>query len=105
MAPLVYEKFTYSFFDPDVVFANMGACAMVHKVILPLASFSLALYINQRLSWFFQVMNLAWAVQGRLHDIALIVGGAMPQRDDLEVCEVLWTLYRHLNLVHFYTFR
>eukprot|EP00746_Dinoflagellata_sp_MGD_P143672 gnl/MRDRNA2_/MRDRNA2_76470_c0_seq1.p1 gnl/MRDRNA2_/MRDRNA2_76470_c0~~gnl/MRDRNA2_/MRDRNA2_76470_c0_seq1.p1 ORF type:complete len:763 (+),score=111.29 gnl/MRDRNA2_/MRDRNA2_76470_c0_seq1:111-2291(+) len=103
-APIVYHRAPYSFFKPETVFTNLRACEQVHKIILPLASFSLALYINQRLAWFYSVMNLVWTTQGRLHDIALLVGASMPQRDDVEVSEALWMLYRHLNLIHFYTY-
>lgn len=103
-APIVYSKVTYSFFHPNVVMSNMGAAADVHSVLLPLASFSIALFINQRLAWFYRVMNLTWSIQGRLHDIAMIVGGNMCHHEDLEVCEVLWLLYRHLNLLHWFTY-
>jgi len=104
-APIVHKQLDHPFFEQKVVLSNMGACEQVHAKILPLASFMMALYINQRLSWFFEVMNHVWACGGRLHDLALLVGGSLPEHNDEGIVEVKWELYRYLNCFHLFTYR
>merc|ERR1719409_1106337 len=74
-------------------------------MILPLASFMLALYVSFRLKQFFTVMDMCWHTEGRIQDLALIYGSLLiPHRKDPLVQEVLWTVYRYLNLVHVYMY-
>lgn len=105
-APVLYKKYGYSFFQPDVVNANMGACHGIHSIVLPLASFMLSLYMNYRVQAYFRVMSFAQQAEMQLQDIALLIGACLcPHRYHPAVCELMYAVYRHLNLAHFYMYR
>eukprot|EP00929_Paragymnodinium_shiwhaense_P111469 TRINITY_DN7952_c0_g1_i4.p1 TRINITY_DN7952_c0_g1~~TRINITY_DN7952_c0_g1_i4.p1 ORF type:complete len:501 (+),score=92.87 TRINITY_DN7952_c0_g1_i4:144-1646(+) len=92
-----------SLFQRQAIFENMYAAAEVHKFISPLAAFMLALYVNGKIGYFFHVVELCWGIQGKIHDIALAVAGAFPDRT-IEEKRVFFRIYRYLNAVHFLTY-
>jgi len=49
----------------------------------------------------YRIMDLAWQVQGRIYDFAILLGTLlMPHYADPRVRDALWRLQRHLNLLH-----
>lgn len=45
-------------------------------------------------------VTTSYAIQGRIHDVALVVGGAIARPSELRSRQMAFRLYRYLNLVH-----
>jgi hypothetical protein len=94
------------FFECEAVYDNFRATKECQSVLLPLASFLLALYINMKLGWFNGVLGMAWAFQSKLANIALKTGSCLAHYDPsdpqyLNVIKMKYRIYRYLNVVHF----
>jgi len=95
----------WSFFSRASIEGNMLAAHEVQKVLLPLASFLLALYINMKLSWFMSIMDMSWAIQGHLHNLALMLGSILHPHDCPGHMRTKFTMYRYLCLYHLLLYR
>lgn len=83
------------------VFRSLEASTTSIKALLPFTACLIALYVHLRLSRFSQVVNSVGEVAGALEEIAMVVGSSISShRRDENISKVLWTLYRHLTLVH-----
>lgn len=90
---------------PESIKGNMHASFEIQKILLPLVSFLLALYINQKLSWFMNIINLAWSVQGKLNNIALELGTTLRPHDSPGHMRIKFVFFRYLNLIHFLLYK
>lgn len=65
-------------------------------------------YALGRVGWWWHVMDCGRTIQGRTHDIAMLVGGAGSSEDHSdqeEWWQKKWTLFRHLMLAFFLCYR
>jgi hypothetical protein len=84
---------------------NFASGAQAYKVMVPLTSFMLTLYLVFYVSRLYRIMDLAWKVQGRIYDFAILIGTLlMPYAEDESVQRALWQVHRHLNLAHVLTY-
>lgn len=96
---------TWKTLDPDIVRLNFASGAQAYKVMVPLTSFMLTLYLVFYVSRLYRIMDLAWKVQGRIYDFAILIGTLlMPYAEDESVQRALWQVHRHLNLAHVLTY-
>lgn len=100
-APLAARLGSDAIFDQYLVRANLKAAKQVQIILLPLASFILALYINMKLEWFNGIINLMWDLQGNLNDTSLLVATSVSPPNDRVAMAVNYRMYRYLNVVHF----
>jgi len=97
----IHFRYEYDFLEPDRVRVNFAAGAKVHAILLPLSSFILSFYVVFHVHRLYTIMDLAWKVQGRIYDIAILLGMLlMPYREDTRVQHSLFRVHRLLNLVH-----
>jgi hypothetical protein len=66
-------------------------------------------YLNRSVNKWIEIMEGCWSMQGRVHDLALLVGSGMQQvaEDTSEARRrraVLFRIYRYLNCFHAWTF-
>jgi len=93
----LYEKR----FDLRVLLENVASCLRLFEVVMPLVALLLALYVQLRLARARSVVKAVQAVQDVIEELALVVGTyANRSYGKPEVKEVLWSLFRMLNLVH-----
>jgi len=88
-------------FSHETVSGNFKAANQVQRILLPLASFLLALYVHKKLGWFDDVMDKSWALQGKLHSVAMQLAGALSIATDQTSLVARFKAYRYLNVVHF----
>jgi len=102
---IISAKLNSDFFISESWMANLQAASEVQEILLPLASFILALYINMKLGWFNQTISLCWSTQGKISDLALVLASVASPPMDAGVLAAKFRIYRYLNLMHFFTFQ
>lgn len=89
----------------ESLIVGMECIARAQQIILPLASVVISLYVTYRIWSMHRAMDAAWKVQGSVHDVAILLGALLaPYRAEPGVREVLWTVHRHINLIHFFSY-
>lgn len=97
----IHFKNQYNFLVPETVRLNFNAGLQAHKILLPVTAFILSLYMVFHVFRLYTVMDLAWRLQGRIYDLAVLLGTLlMPHRSDSRVQNALWQIQCHLNLAH-----
>jgi len=102
---VIANELNTDFMNYASVFENMKAAAEIHSMMLPLASFVLALYMNQKMAWFNSVIDESWGVQGKMADLALTLSSCARDCDDSDVRAAKYRLYRYLNVAHLCLYR
>lgn len=93
------------FFEPATLRTNIAAVATVHEIVLPFASMALSVVAILHVWWLYKLIDYAWELQGKLYDLALLLSSVlMTHRADSRVQDAFWTIYRHLNLIHIFTY-
>mmetsp|Transcript_125671 Transcript_125671/g.235060 ORF Transcript_125671/g.235060 Transcript_125671/m.235060 type:complete len:872 (+) Transcript_125671:23-2638(+) len=89
----------------ESIIVGLECVARAQQIILPLASVLISTYVIYRIWRLHRAMDTAWKVQGSIHDIAILLGALLaPYRAEPGVREVLWTVHRHINLIHFFSY-
>lgn len=87
------------------VFRILEVASHMLALTLPLCSCLLGFHVHLKMRRFNHIVNQVGQVSGDLEEIALMVGCSTRDRGvEKSVIAALWTLYRHLNLVHILTY-
>eukprot|EP00428_Durinskia_dybowskii_P034341 CAMPEP_0170264462 /NCGR_PEP_ID=MMETSP0116_2-20130129/32126_1 /TAXON_ID=400756 /ORGANISM="Durinskia baltica, Strain CSIRO CS-38" /LENGTH=424 /DNA_ID=CAMNT_0010515555 /DNA_START=60 /DNA_END=1335 /DNA_ORIENTATION=- len=85
-------------FASEYWYWTLAQCAQEVGVLIrslqAAVSLLLSFYALNRIAWFWRMMKAGWRLQGRIHDIGLIVGANYGHTE--EDFEAMYVLYRHL---------
>ncbi len=80
-------------------------CWSVFSKLLFLPVFLLVYYINQEVSQWRKIGSIMWAIQSHIENAALMLSAAKEYEPDSETAKLMFTFYRHVNLVHVLQYR
>jgi len=73
------------------------------KTLQLAVSVLLSFYTLNRISWYWRMCQAGWDVQGRFHDLGMIIGPALGDKE--EDFQKRYVLYRHFMLTFFWTYQ
>eukprot|EP00929_Paragymnodinium_shiwhaense_P112670 TRINITY_DN80938_c0_g1_i1.p1 TRINITY_DN80938_c0_g1~~TRINITY_DN80938_c0_g1_i1.p1 ORF type:complete len:546 (+),score=35.10 TRINITY_DN80938_c0_g1_i1:206-1639(+) len=103
LSPIFFTRTT--FISMGQAFEGLHGIAAALKYI---TGFVFSFYSLGRVGWWWEIMNQARIIQGRSHDIAMLVGGAVATEDHGDLTSwwsAKWHLYRFQLLVFILSFR
>ena len=87
---------------------TLAAVASALGQLKGIVTFLFSFYVLGRVGWWWNVMACGWTIQGRVADIALLVGGAAAaeeHKDSGARWEFKWHVYRYLMTIFVLTFK